>query len=73
MGVGEIIRRNRAERGWTMREVARRAGVSPMIVSRLERGARVGHMATVVRILAVLDVPISVLEGIAADREPLRV
>ena len=36
--IGTIVRRWREQRGWEQKELARRAGVSPSYVSRLEAG-----------------------------------
>jgi XRE family transcriptional regulator, master regulator for biofilm formation len=41
MTIGNRVRREREKRGWTVRELARRADVSPGAVSKLEGGSRV--------------------------------
>jgi transcriptional regulator with XRE-family HTH domain len=40
MAFGDNIRRHRTERSWTIEELARRSGLHPTTVSRLERGVR---------------------------------
>jgi len=40
MTIGARVRHEREKRGWTVRELARRAAVSPGAVSKLEGGAR---------------------------------
>ncbi|HEY6761974.1 MAG TPA: helix-turn-helix transcriptional regulator [Baekduia sp.] len=40
MAFGDNLRRHRIERHWTVEELARRAGLHPTTVSRIERGVR---------------------------------
>lgn len=40
MGIGDVIRRLRIERGWTQAELAERLGIEPATVSGYERGTR---------------------------------
>src|SRR5215203_4028202 len=56
MGIGERIRELRGERGWSQREVARRAGLAPNSVALVERGERTPSATTVEKIAHALGV-----------------
>jgi transcriptional regulator with XRE-family HTH domain len=56
-GVGERLRLIRTSKGWSQDYVARRAGVTPLTVSRIEIGKRRRpHFTTLVKIAKALDV-----------------
>lgn len=57
--VAEELRLGREELGLTLREVARRTGISPSFLSQLERGRRVPSLATYERLRAFLGVELS--------------
>lgn len=55
--LGQRIRRLRRERGWSQRELARRAGVSNSLISRIELGQgeelSLAHLERIARVLGV--------------------
>ncbi len=62
---GENVRRERINAGLTQEQLARRAGVHPSEVSRLEREARDPRLSTIVRLAAALGVePAGLLDGV---------
>lgn len=56
--IGERLRLLREERGMTLVQVSRRAGVSASFLSQLERGANQASVETLRRIVQALDVPL---------------
>jgi transcriptional regulator with XRE-family HTH domain len=65
--IGERLKRLRGERGLTQEELAERAGVSSVLVSKLEQGARQSaRLTSLTRLAQALDVPLSLL----LDRRP---
>jgi transcriptional regulator with XRE-family HTH domain len=69
---GEVIRRLRAERGWSRNELALRAGLSPHTVGRAERG--VALFPSTLRIIAdALETPIDALcsERTSPEQDPV--
>ena len=64
MRIGHRVRRERAKRGWSVRELARRAQVSPGAVSKLEGGFRVSPSLELGKRLAkALGVTLDYLAG----------
>lgn len=62
---GENVRRARMEARLTQEQLARRAGVHPSEVSRLEREVRDPRLSTIVRLAGALGVePAGLLDGI---------
>lgn len=58
------INQLRKERGWTQTELAKRAGMPPNVISRLERpDQRLITMRTLIRIANAFDLPVSVRIG----------
>jgi HTH-type transcriptional regulator, competence development regulator len=55
--VAELLRRIRSERGESVREVARRVGVDPSYISRVERGEKVASPAFRQRLAQNYDLP----------------
>ncbi len=55
---GTILRRIREERGWTIRKLATRAGLTPAYVGILEGGGNVPTIATVLELTEVLGADI---------------
>ena len=70
---GMTLRAGRIRRDWSQREVARRAGVSDAIVSRVERGHVDGiAIGTIRRIATVLDIRVDLApRSRAADMDRL--
>ena len=64
MTIGARVRREREKRGWTVRDLARRAAVSPGAVSKLEGGARLSpSMELGKRLAKALGVTLDYLAG----------
>lgn len=63
MSTGERIKQARDQRGWSQRELARRAGIAQGGLSKLENGERLhgGSMEILQKIAAALDTPIDTL------------
>ena len=60
---GAIVRRLREQRGWTIRKLAQRAGLSPNYVGIVERGANVPSLSTVIELVEVLNGDIAAVMG----------
>lgn len=63
--IGERLRAMRKEKGLTQAELADRLGISFVGVSQWESGKRNPKKETLMRLAAVLDVPVSYLAGTA--------
>lgn len=62
---GENLRAARDQRGWTQEELAERSGLSPVQVSRIERGRREIRLTTLLRLLQALEAdPDELLAGL---------
>jgi transcriptional regulator with XRE-family HTH domain len=61
--VGSVVRQLRGQRGWSLRALAARAGISSTHLSRIERLDASPTEETVRGLAAALDVPVSVLFG----------
>lgn len=61
--VGSIVRQLRGQRGWSLRALAGRAGISSTHLSRIERLDASPTEETVRSLAAALDVPVSMLFG----------
>jgi transcriptional regulator with XRE-family HTH domain len=60
-GIGDRLRAERQRMGMTVREIARRARVSPSLISQIERGKVNPSVSTLWALVTVLGVPISEL------------
>jgi transcriptional regulator with XRE-family HTH domain len=67
--IGERVRRHRAERGWTLDELADRSGVSRRMVITIEHGEGNPSIATLLRISDALGVGLPVLVDVERPRE----
>src|SRR5688572_14054620 len=67
--VADRLRRYRNERRWTQADLARKAGLSPDTVSRIERGER-PRPRTAQALADAIGVPVERLLGLA-DQPPL--
>ena len=70
--VGELLRDARTDRGETLAETARRAGVSPQYLSEMERGRKEASSEMLAAVsgaldLTLLDLTLGVAERITAD------
>jgi XRE family transcriptional regulator, master regulator for biofilm formation len=70
MTIGTRVRREREKRGWTVRELARRAAVSPGAVSKLEGGTRLSPSIELGKRLAkAFGVTLDYLAGMYDEEE----
>lgn len=71
--LGQVIAAERAQRGLTVAELARRAGISAGLVSQLERGLGNPSLETVANLARALGVPIgSFFSGASAEGNVVR-
>jgi transcriptional regulator with XRE-family HTH domain len=56
---GAILRRLRQEKGWTIRKLARRAGMNATYVSIVETGGNVPSLTTILELTEVLGVDVA--------------
>lgn len=62
---GTNVRAARTARGWTQEDLAHKAGLAPVQVSRIERGRREIRLTTFLRLVEALEVsPTDLLEGL---------
>jgi transcriptional regulator with XRE-family HTH domain len=62
---GRKVRAARQARGWTQEELADRAGLAPVQVSRVERGVREVRLTTFLRLVSALGTtPDRLLRGL---------
>ena len=71
MNLGKAIRLCRTQRDLNQSELAKRADISVSYLSLLERGKRDPNFSTVERISNALNVPVSILVFLAAEKEEL--
>ena len=69
MQIGHRVRRERVKRCWSVRELARRAQVSPGAVSKLEGGFRVSPSLELGKRLKALGVTLDYLAGMYDEEE----
>jgi transcriptional regulator with XRE-family HTH domain len=63
--LGKNVREARVARGWTQEDLAHRAGLASVQVSRIERGKREIRLTTLVRLVTAFDVdPAELLRGL---------
>ena len=63
--LGHNIRALRLEKGWTQEQLADRAGLASVQISRVERGAREIRLTTLVRLIEALETtPDQILDGV---------
>ena len=66
--VGERLRQLRHERGETLDQTARRAGISPQYLSEIERGVKEPSSEMIAAIAGALDITLVDLVSAVADR-----
>jgi transcriptional regulator with XRE-family HTH domain len=66
--LGEQLRAERHQRGWTQAALAERAGLDLKTVARLEQGRRRPHLRTLRRLERALGLPPGALLAAAARR-----
>jgi transcriptional regulator with XRE-family HTH domain len=74
MNAARALRFARRRAGLSQTELARRAGVAPQLVNRIERAQRVPRVDTLDRLLAAAGATLAVARrlGAGVDREPIR-
>lgn len=53
---GARVREQRAEHGWSQEDLAHRSGLTPVQISRVERGVREVRLTTILRLVLALEV-----------------
>jgi transcriptional regulator with XRE-family HTH domain len=62
---GHNLRALRVEKGWTQEQLADRAGLAPVQISRVERGVREIRLTTLLRLIEALETsPDRILDGV---------
>jgi len=62
--IGDTVRRERLKRAMRQDELARKAGITPTTLSRIERNESEPHVSTIRKLAEVLDVsPAVLIEG----------
>lgn len=72
--IGNIVQRARKSRGWTQADLADRAGLRQATISQIESGDRPAKLASILAILAALDLEFTIgprSKGDASDIEAL--
>lgn len=68
---GQRLHALREERGWSLRELAQKSGLSPNALSQIERGNVSPTVSTLNRLAAALDIPITTFFEVGVGREPV--
>lgn len=53
---GARVREQRAAHGWSQEDLAHRSGLTPVQISRVERGVREVRLTTILRLVSALEV-----------------
>ena len=62
---GRNVRAARTEKGWTQEELAERSSLTPVQISRVERGVREIRLTTLLKLVGALDTePGELLKGL---------
>ena len=69
--IGDRLRERRHELGWSLRELADRLGVSPSLISQIERGRANPSVSTLYSIVQALDVSLDELFAVLEEAEGL--
>jgi transcriptional regulator with XRE-family HTH domain len=72
LDIGRAIKLCRTQKGWTQQELSKRSRISVSYLAMLERNRRDPAFSVISSIASALDVPVSILLFLAADREELR-
>jgi transcriptional regulator with XRE-family HTH domain len=73
LSIAESLRAARSRCGYTLDQLAERAGLSKAHLSRIESAERQPSVATLLTLSRVLEVPVSVLLGESNDARPLSI
>jgi transcriptional regulator with XRE-family HTH domain len=71
--IGPRLRHIRSEKGFTLEALAAAAGLDKGFLSRLERGTKRPSVATILRLSAVLEVPVGQLFGEQTTDDTVRI
>lgn len=70
MKLGDVVKEERIRQGLQAKDLAKMAGVTPAVITRLEQGKRLGRVDTVLKITGVLGIdPARVQRMMRADEE----
>lgn len=73
MNIKNALKICRTARGYSQKELAERAEMSPSYVSRIEKGQRDISIATLEKLAEALEVPLEIILFMGADRDKLKV
>lgn len=73
MELGRLFRGRREELGLSQSEVARRAGLTSSVISRLEEGENIGRADNVARVASVLGIPGNEVQAALLEGEAERI
>ena len=69
MRLADLVQDERSRRGWSRKELARRAGVHPSVITRLEGGTRLGRADTVARVVNALGIDAVVAQDCLCEQQ----
>jgi len=67
---GEVIRRARLQLGLRQADLARKASVRQALISDLENGVTMANLNTIIKVVAALDLDLSVIPRRKAEFDP---
>ena len=68
--LGGALRQARTDKSWRQVDVAKKAGVRQALVSDLENGVTTANLDTVLKVLAALDMDLSIVSRRKAEFDP---
>lgn len=71
MNLGKAVKSVRSQLGLTQEELARKANISVSYLSMIEKNKRDPSLSTVKEIASGMNIPVSILVFLAADRNEL--
>lgn len=71
MDIGRAIRLCRSQKGWTLRDLSKRSGITGSHLSMIERNQRDASMAAMQSLANAFGMPLNVLVFLAADEKEL--
>jgi transcriptional regulator with XRE-family HTH domain len=72
MRLADLVRTEREKQRLSQAELARRAGVSPPVISRLEDGKRLGRGDTIARVTRALGIDPAIVQSILREEQEER-
>jgi HTH-type transcriptional regulator/antitoxin HipB len=70
--LGELIRSTRKKRGWRQVDLARRASMGQPLISELETGTSSSRIDTILKVLAALDLDLTLASRSPALFDPTK-